>query len=92
MHDVRKEDLSLHIQEPQRLSRSGPGEDGVVSPVVSAVEVPMLPDLPLREVERMLIRQSLERTGNNKTQAAKQLGLSRRGLLKKIARYGPDGP
>ncbi len=96
VHDVGVEDLSQQVREPERLvfpneplQRAGSSDGGVSMPAGGA---PTLPDVPLREVERMMIRQSLERCNNNKTKAAKQLGLSRRGLLKKLARYGPDGP
>ena len=39
-------------------------------------------------LERDLLEKALERTGGNQTQAAKLLGLSRFGLLKKLKRYG----
>lgn len=38
-------------------------------------------------VERKMIRQGLERTGWNKTQTARELGVSRRNLIRKVARY-----
>ena len=38
-------------------------------------------------MERLAIEKALSDSGNNKTQAAKVLGLSRRGLLKKLERY-----
>ena len=47
---------------------------------------------PLREaveeLERCMIKDTLARTGGNKTRAAEILGLSRLGLRKKIERYG----
>ena len=53
---------------------------------------PVPDDLDLRahveHLERDLLRKALERTGSNQTQAAKLLGLSRFGLLKKLKRYG----
>jgi two-component system response regulator HupR/HoxA len=53
-----------------------------------------LPTLNLRQVERLAIEKALQDAGGNKTQAAKVLGLSRRGLLKKLERYkiesGPE--
>lgn len=41
-------------------------------------------------IERDLVEQALRRTGGNRSHAAKLLGLSRRGLLNKIARYAID--
>ena len=46
-----------------------------------------LPTLNLRQIERVAIEKAIEEAGGNKTQAAKILGLSRRGLLKKLERY-----
>jgi DNA-binding NtrC family response regulator len=42
----------------------------------------------LRDMEREVIRSTLEKTGNNKSQAAKQLGVARQTLLNKIKEYG----
>jgi two-component system response regulator HupR/HoxA len=39
------------------------------------------------QLEQKLIRQALEETGGNRSQAAKALGLSRQGLLNKISAY-----
>ncbi len=50
--------------------------------------VPRLEDLPLEEVERLLIRKALERHGGNVSQAAKALGLSRSALYRRLQHYG----
>jgi DNA-binding NtrC family response regulator len=42
----------------------------------------------LRQVEEQLIRRALARAGNNRTQAAKLLGISRNGLAIKMQRLG----
>jgi transcriptional regulator with PAS, ATPase and Fis domain len=39
-------------------------------------------------MEREVIRSTLEKTGHNKSQAAKQLGVARQTLLNKIKEYG----
>jgi DNA-binding NtrC family response regulator len=44
----------------------------------------------VEEVERQEIRAALIRFDNNRTRAAEALGLSRQGLLKKMARYALD--
>jgi transcriptional regulator with GAF, ATPase, and Fis domain len=41
-----------------------------------------------RALEERRLRETLRRTHGNKTQAARALGLSRQGLLKKLRRYG----
>ena len=42
----------------------------------------------LRDMEREVIRSTLEKTGNNKSQTAKRLGVARQTLLNKIKEYG----
>ena len=49
---------------------------------------PRLEDLPLEEVERVLIRKALERHGGNVSQAARALGLSRSALYRRLQHYG----
>jgi DNA-binding NtrC family response regulator len=50
--------------------------------------LPRLEDLPLEEVERLLIRKALERHGGNVSQAAKSLGLSRSALYRRLQQHG----
>ena len=50
-----------------------------------------LAGLTVREVERQLILETLERTGNNRTQAARLLGISIRTLRNKLAEYRVRG-
>ncbi|MBR7890078.1 sigma-54-dependent Fis family transcriptional regulator [Marinomonas sp. A79] len=45
-------------------------------------------DEQVKDLEIRLIRQALNDHNDNRTQAAKQLGISRQGLIKKIERYG----
>ena len=47
-----------------------------------------LEDLPLEDVERLLIKKALDRYTGNVSQAAKALGLSRSALYRRIAAYG----
>ena len=42
----------------------------------------------LRDMEREVIRSTLEKMGNNKSQTAKKLGVARQTLLNKIKEYG----
>jgi DNA-binding NtrC family response regulator len=45
-------------------------------------------DLPLEEVERVLIRKALDRHGGNVSQAARALGLSRSALYRRLQHHG----
>jgi DNA-binding NtrC family response regulator len=47
-----------------------------------------LEELPLEEVERLLIRKALERHDGNVSHAAKALGLSRSALYRRLQHYG----
>lgn len=42
----------------------------------------------LEELEKQLIKEGLERTGWNKSKLAKELGISRAGLIMKVEKYG----
>lgn len=44
----------------------------------------------LEELERTMIREGLRRTGWNKSRLAKELGISRAGLIMKVEKYGLD--
>ena len=44
----------------------------------------------LEELEREMIREGLRRTGWNKSKLAKELGISRAGLIMKVEKYGMD--
>ena len=46
--------------------------------------------IKLQDMEKKLIRSTLENCDGNKSQAAQQLGISRKTLYEKIARYGND--
>ena len=58
----------------------------------AALDVNLFYDTPLPKavgyLEENLLRKTLEKTNWNKSQSARELGLSRQGLLKKIKRYG----
>ena len=50
--------------------------------------VPRLEDLPLEDVEKLLIQKALSRYEGNVSRAAQALGLSRSALYRRIASYG----
>ena len=68
---------------------------GSISVADHDVSVPRLgvslAGLTLRQVERRLIFDTLERTRNNRTQAARLLGISIRTLRNKLAAYRGQG-
>ncbi len=72
---IMPEDLPLAVQ-------------GVQNGVQPMVSVP--PGMPLKEVEREVILQTLGETGGNRTQTARVLGISRKTLQNKIKEYGID--
>ncbi|MGA7971148.1 MAG: sigma 54-interacting transcriptional regulator, partial [Terriglobales bacterium] len=51
-----------------------------------------LPQGNLENMEEQMIIQALEQTGGHRTQAAEQLGISRRTLSRKLREYGIDAP
>src|SRR5262249_34489778 len=46
------------------------------------------PGMPLAEIEKMVIRQTLTHISSNRGEAAKVLGISRRALQYKLKQYG----
>jgi DNA-binding NtrC family response regulator len=54
----------------------------------STSAAPRLEDLPLEDVEKMLIQKALARYEGNVSRAAQALGLSRSALYRRIASYG----
>ncbi len=54
------------------------------APNRKTIPAPQLAGMTLAEMERELIRQTLEKTGGNKTQTAEALGISRRALHYKL--------
>ncbi len=47
-------------------------------------------DAPLDEIERQIIIKALEVTGNNRTEAAKLLGISRRAIYNRLRKHSID--
>jgi transcriptional regulator with GAF, ATPase, and Fis domain len=74
--------LSDETIGPDLIEGMGGSED-----VDRAREVEGLVGLPLKEVERRLILSTLERVGGNKKEAARVLGISRRSLYDRLARF-----
>ena len=58
------------------------------APAPGAPAAQRLEDLPLEEVERVLIQKALARYGGNVSQAAQALGLSRSALYRRLEKHG----
>lgn len=57
-----------------------------------STEKPFAPGMTINEAERQLIMKTLEHTGQNRTQAARLLGISIRTLRNKLNEYHQEGP
>ena len=76
-HDIKVEYLSERIK-------------GSADQKVGSDENPTTIQEATARVERKMVVDALRRTGGNRSQAARILGLIRQGLLNKIARYEID--
>ncbi len=74
------EDLPDHIQRGTQLALAAPGEN------VASAALPEV--MPLKDTERDAIRNALEKTGGNREEAARLLGIGERTLYRKINEYG----
>jgi len=91
-------ELENEIQRAVALAdRDSTVTSGLLSDRIRSVEIAIHPPKPghdaslkdlVEDVERRVILQVLADSGWNKSRTARTLGLSRQGLLKKIARYG----
>ena len=74
-------------------------DQGTITPDLFSDSIRFTIDTPLNDkdgsvqavtdrLERSMVQKALEEAGGNRTRAAQKLGLSRRGLLNKIRRYG----
>jgi two-component system response regulator HydG len=72
---IAEKDFPLSISEVE-LSESELGRESLPA------------DLPLEEVEKVTILNTLESAGGNKSEAARRLGITRRTLHKKLKKYG----
>jgi len=73
-------------------------ETSVVAPIPDGQDLKEIVRVHTAAVERVKIREALDETGGNVTQAARKLGISRKGLQLKMREYGlredangPDG-
>jgi len=87
-------ELENEVMRAAALGESVIGPDDLSPQIAAAVPLSLTSgdDLDVRtrveHLERELIQRAIQQTGGNNTQAARLLGLSRFGLLKKLQRYG----
>ncbi|MGE0706814.1 MAG: sigma 54-interacting transcriptional regulator [Planctomycetota bacterium] len=91
VHHIRRDDLPDHVRNPAAAKRAAAAAASPGGGGEGAGGEGGLPTLNIKELERITIERALEAAGGNKTHAAKMLGLSRRGLLKKLDRYRAEG-
>jgi DNA-binding NtrC family response regulator len=77
-----------HTIERAALLAAGPRVIPADLGLRAAVPPGTLDDMPLDEVERVLIRKALDRHGGNVSRAAKALGLSRSALYRRLQQHG----
>ena len=82
-------ELDHAVERGVLMARGGPvlAHDLALQPAAAAAAPPRLEDLPLEEVERVLIQKALARYGNV-SQAAQALGLSRSALYRRLEKHG----
>ncbi len=86
-HEIRAEHLPSHLQDtPPGGMQPGPvtTRDFSYPPHGETQE----PSDPLQQAEKTALVQALEASGNNRTQAAKRLGISRNTLWRKMKKLG----
>jgi DNA-binding NtrC family response regulator len=72
--DIQDKHLSRHVRRQKSQVFDVPAQGSLSEQMMAA--------------EREILRQALRRAGGNRTHAAKSLGLTRQGLVKKLARLG----
>jgi DNA-binding NtrC family response regulator len=82
-------ELDHAVERGVLMARGGPvlAHDLALQTAAPAAAPPRLEDLPLEEVERVLIQKALARYGNV-SQAAQALGLSRSALYRRLEKHG----
>ena len=81
--------LSARIFESAEANH-GSGSQGGASGFLKGVNTNGSLKDALEELEILMIREGLKRTGFNKSKLAKELGISRAGLIMKVEKYGLD--
>jgi transcriptional regulator of acetoin/glycerol metabolism len=86
--EIQLEDLPAAIRAPRLLPQGPAGAPEGVTPAGRNAEPPSRESWSLAEVEKEHIQRVLDRHQGNATAAAKQLGISRTTLWRKLREYG----
>ena len=70
------------------LLRFAAGESEAAGPIEAGAAPAGLLDAALAELETRMLRETMAATRGNQSEAARRLGLSRMGLIKKLSRLG----
>lgn len=84
--EIGVRDLPLFLREPGAGLRTATRQVTELSPAGGSLD-----SLSLEQTERGLILQALRETGNNRTEAAKRLGISRRTLHRRLHDFQQSG-
>jgi len=87
----RSADFTAQHRMGTSLSSFGAGQNNVFGVPSKSPQVSDLGGVPLEQVERRAILDTLQQTGGNQTKAAKVLGISDRTLRDRIHRYRKQG-
>ncbi|MEN9723929.1 MAG: hypothetical protein RJB38_1915 [Pseudomonadota bacterium] len=85
--EIRFEDLPSHLRAASAFSESSSGKSSAMG-LQPGLTLGFGPGMPLEELEKAYILQTLEGCGGNKTRAAHQLGITIKTLYNKLHRYG----
>ena len=85
---LSRTEIVLPEHLPPALRATAPAESREAAATVEKADHGRSPVKSLKETEIETIKQALDETGGNRTHAAELLGITRRGLLFKIKRYG----
>ncbi len=85
---VTERALPLCVQQAQAAPAPEAVEQHIVSSPASVTAVPSLSNLSLDDLEKLAIQATLRETEDNKSEAARRLGITRATLHSKLKRYG----
>jgi transcriptional regulator with PAS, ATPase and Fis domain len=86
VHELKSSKTRLPEGKTVKFTDYQPIEIQEEAPLVE--EEQQIKSLSLNEIEKEMIKKALDTYGNNRTAAAKELGISERTLYRKIKEYG----
>ncbi len=80
--------LPAYLSRPGGIGWRAPNTSPAANKAVATPELPEKAPLDIHEMEKQLIIEALERAGNNRSEAAELLNMSRRSLQRKLKQMG----